>query len=149
MMNSLSPMGTLRDLAQKALDQAVTQLGQVRQSRLNAEQQLTMLLNYQDEYRQQLNTTLNGGIDALSWQNYQQFIQTLDKAIEQHRRQLAQWNQRLDQAVSHWQDKQQRLNAYQTLADRALLQQQVIEGRLDQKRMDEFAQRSTYRNREQ
>ncbi|QCR35825.1 flagellar export protein FliJ [Nissabacter sp. SGAir0207] len=147
-MNSPSPLGTLCNLAQKALDQAAAQLGQVRQSHQSAEQQLTMLLGYQDEYRQKLNHTLGGGIDALSWQNYQQFIQTLDKAIEQHRQQLTLWSQRLEQALRHWQEKQQRLNAFQTLADRALTQQRMQEGRLDQKRMDEFAQRSAHRKRE-
>ncbi|PVF13713.1 flagellar export protein FliJ, partial [Yersinia pestis] len=88
-MKSQSPLVTLCDLAQKAVEQASTQLGHVRQSYQNAEQQLTMLLTYQDEYRERLNDTLCNGMASSSWQNYQQFIQTLEQAIDQHRKQLA------------------------------------------------------------
>ena len=80
-----SPMSTLRDLAQQDVDDATTALGKSRQAYLHAEQQLSMLLNYQDEYRQKLNQGMSGGMDASRWQNYQQFIRTLDQAIDQHR----------------------------------------------------------------
>ncbi|QHB33005.1 flagella biosynthesis chaperone FliJ [Yersinia canariae] len=145
-MKSQSPLVTLRDLAQKAVEQATTQLGQVRLSYQNAEQQLSMLLSYQDEYRVRLNDTLSNGMASSSWQNYQQFIQTLEQAIEQHRNQLAQWNTKVEQAVQHWQEKQQRLNAFETLQDRAETTARLQENRLDQKLMDEFAQRASQRS---
>lgn len=53
-----------------------------------------MLLNYQDEYRQKLNHTLCDGMDSSRWQNYQQFIGTLEQAIDQHRQQLLQWGRK-------------------------------------------------------
>ncbi|MFA3778498.1 flagellar export protein FliJ [Yersinia sp. 1652 StPb PI] len=145
-MKSQSPLITLRDLAQKAVEQASTQLGQVRLSYQNAEQQLTMLLTYQDEYRVRLNDTLSNGMASSSWQNYQQFIQTLEQAIDQHRNQLAQWNAKVEQAVKHWQEKQQRLNAFETLNERAETTARLQENRLDQKLMDEFAQRASQRS---
>ncbi|MFW5385751.1 MULTISPECIES: flagellar export protein FliJ [unclassified Yersinia (in: enterobacteria)] len=145
-MKSQSPLITLRDLAQKAVEQASTQLGQVRLSYQNAEQQLTMLLTYQDEYRVRLNDTLSNGMASSSWQNYQQFIQTLEQAIDQHRNQLAQWNVKVEQAVKHWQEKQQRLNAFETLNERAETTARLQENRLDQKLMDEFAQRASQRS---
>ncbi|CFQ36594.1 MULTISPECIES: flagellar export protein FliJ [Yersinia] len=145
-MKSQSPLVTLRDLAQKAVEQATTQLGQVRLSYHNVEQQLTMLLSYQDEYRVRLNDTLSNGMASSSWQNYQQFIQTLEQAIEQHRNQLAQWNVKVEQAVKYWQEKQQRLNAFETLQERAETTQRLHENRLDQKLMDEFAQRASQRS---
>lgn len=145
-MKSQSPLVTLRDLAQKAVEQASTQLGQVRLSYQNAEQQLTMLLTYQDEYRVRLNDTLSNGMASSSWQNYQQFIQTLEQAIDQHRHQLAQWNVKVEQAVKHWQEKQQRLNAFETLNERAETTLRLQESRLDQKLMDEFAQRASQRS---
>ena len=145
-MKSQSPLITLRDLAQKAVEQASTQLGQVRLSYQNAEQQLTMLLTYQDEYRVRLNDTLSNGMASSSWQNYQQFIQTLEQAIDQHRHQLAQWNVQVEQAVKHWQEKQQRLNAFETLNERAETTLGLQESRLDQKLMDEFAQRASQRS---
>ncbi|MFC3395208.1 flagellar export protein FliJ [Brenneria rubrifaciens] len=148
-MKTQSPLITLRELAQKEVEKAVGQLGQVRKAHRVAEQQLNMLLNYQDDYRQKLNTTMSDGIANNSWQNYQQFIQTLDKAIEQHEQQLSQWTSRLDLAMKAWQEKQQRLNAFETLQVRAKVRQIAKDNRIEQKQIDEFAQRAVLRNIEQ
>jgi flagellar FliJ protein len=145
-MKPQSPLIILRDLAQDAVEQAAQQLGQARQAQQAAEQQLAMLLNYQDEYRQKLNSTLSSGIGSASWQNYQQFIGTLEQAISQHRQQLLQWSEKVERAVKQWQDKQQRLNAFETLNTRALSAELILENKRDQKLMDEFAQRSSQRN---
>ncbi|TFZ50447.1 flagella biosynthesis chaperone FliJ [Serratia proteamaculans] len=145
-MKPQSPLITLRDLAQDAVEQATQQLGQVRKAQQAAEQQLSMLLNYQDEYRQKLNNQLSGGMESSNWQNYQQFIGTLEQAITQHRQQLMQWGQKVESAVKHWQDKQQRLNAFETLHTRAQSAELQLENKRDQKLMDEFAQRSAQRN---
>jgi len=146
-MQNSSPMITLCSLAQKALDQATLSLGQARRSHTQAQQQLSMLLNYQLEYRQRLNVTMSDGIAANTWQNYQQFITTLEEAITHHQKQLAQWDMRVKEAVVQWQDKQQRLNAYQTLQQRACDRELLEENRRDQKQTDEFAQRGTLRNK--
>ncbi|OON35568.1 flagellar biosynthesis chaperone FliJ [Izhakiella australiensis] len=147
-MKSNSTMATLCDLAQQELDKAALQLGDVRRARQQAEDQLTMLLNYQDEYRMQLNDGMVDGMASDRWYNYHQFIQTLERAIEQHRAQLMQWNTRLDKALAWWRDKQQRVHAYQTLQARAVANELLQENRLDQKRMDEFAQRALLRKSE-
>ncbi len=83
-MKSSSPLLTLRDLAQDAVGHAIQQLGQARQAQQSAEQQLSMLLNYQDEYRQKLNHQLSDGMNSSHWQNYQQFIGTLEQAIDHY-----------------------------------------------------------------
>jgi flagellar FliJ protein len=145
-MKPQSPLITLRDLAQDAVEQATQQLGLVRKAQQAAEQQLSMLINYQDEYRQKLNNQLSGGMESSNWQNYQQFIGTLEQAITQHRQQLTQWEQKVESAVKHWQDKQQRLNAFETLHTRAQSAELQLENKRDQKLMDEFAQRSAQRN---
>ncbi|UUE46610.1 flagellar export protein FliJ [Pectobacterium aroidearum] len=147
-MKTQSPLVTLRELAQKEVEKAVGQLGQVRQAHQQAEQQLNMLLNYQDDYRQKLNSTMSAGMANNSWQNYQQFIRTLDSAIEQHRQQLSQWTSRLDLAMKTWQEKQQRLNAFEKLQDRELTRQLAKENKIEQKQMDEFAQRASQRKAE-
>nr|8FTW_A Chain A, Flagellar FliT protein, Flagellar FliJ protein fusion [Salmonella enterica subsp. enterica serovar Typhimurium] len=49
-----------------------------------------------------LNTDMGNGIASNRWINYQQFIQTLEKAIEQHRLQLTQWTQKVDLALKSW-----------------------------------------------
>ncbi|ANE74082.1 flagellar export protein FliJ [Dickeya solani] len=144
-MRTQSTFVMLRDLAQKEVDTATTHLGQVQKAYLQAEQQLNALLGYHDDYRQRLNDSMSEGMANTSWQNYQQFILTLEKAIEQHQHQLLNWSSRLNQAMKAWQEKQQRLNAFSTLQQREQTKMLAHENRLEQKRMDEFAQRASMR----
>lgn len=141
-------LATLKELAEKEVDNAALQLGEMRRGCQQAEEQLKMLMDYQLEYQTSLNDTLSQGMASLRWQNYQQFIQTLEKAIDQHRQQLLQWNRRVDQALNAWREKKQRLQAWQTLQDRQASARLLAENRLDQKKMDEFAQRATLRKPE-
>ncbi|OCQ51182.1 Flagellar FliJ protein [Photorhabdus australis subsp. thailandensis] len=147
-MQQQSPLMTLRELAQNAVEKAATHLAQVRQNHQQMEQQLATLIGYQDEYRVRLNDTLSSGMPCTTWQNYQQFMKTLEKAIEQHKLQLNQWQQRLDTALLQWQEKQQRLNAFDTLQQRADNSRRLHQNRTEQKQMDEYAQRSAqWRNK--
>lgn len=139
---------TLKDLAEKEVDDAALLLGEMRRGFQQAEEQLTMLLDYQNEYRSNLNNDMSQGIASNRWINYQQFIQTLEKAVEQHRQQLTQWTQKVDMALNSWREKKQRLQAWQTLQDRQNAAALLAENRLDQKKMDEFAQRAAMRKPE-
>lgn len=141
-------LATLKDLAEKEVDDAALLLGEMRRGFQQAEEQLTMLLDYQNEYRSNLNNDMSQGIASNRWINYQQFIQTLEKAVEQHRQQLTQWTQKVDMALNSWREKKQRLQAWQTLQDRQNAAALLAENRLDQKKMDEFAQRASMRKPE-
>ncbi|MCS2154857.1 flagellar export protein FliJ [Scandinavium goeteborgense] len=141
-------LATLKELAEKDVDNAALQLGEMRRGCQQAEEQLKMLMDYQLEYQTNLNDNMSQGMASLRWQNYQQFIQTLEKAIDQHRQQLLQWNRRVEQALTAWREKKQRLQAWQTLQDRQAAATLLAENRLDQKKMDEFAQRATLRKPE-
>lgn len=140
-----SALTTLKDLAEKEVDDAALRLGEMRRGCQQAEEQLKMLMDYQHEYRNNLNNDMSQGIGAQRWQNYQQFIQTLEKAIEQHRQQLTQWTEKVDTALNFWREKKQRLQAWQTLQERQNAAALLAENRLDQKKMDEFAQRASQR----
>ncbi len=142
-MGQSTALETLHDLAEKEL-----RLGEMRKGFQQAEEQLNMLINYQFEYSTNLNNTMSQGIASTRWQNYQQFIQTLEKAIDQHRQQLSAWTSKVDQALNFWQEKQKRLQAWQTLRDRKATEMLLAENRLDQKQMDEYAQRATLRKGE-
>ena len=135
-MNNHNSLEILRDKAKEELDQAAIRLGQVRQSQQSAKTQLEQLQQYEREYRQKLQNGMTQGMAAASWYNYQQFIITLEAAIDQHRKLLMQWGQRVQQAIQLWQTKQQRLNALSTLHTRYKRIQQTNENRQDQKRMD-------------
>ncbi|MBQ0268749.1 flagellar export protein FliJ [Providencia huaxiensis] len=136
---------TLLTLAVEASEEAAKELAQVRQTHTQMAQQLNMLENYQSEYRQKLNQTLHTGMESDKWQNYQQFLVTLELTIEQQQQQLNLWKQRVSEANRHWQEKQQRVNAFDTLIQRAEHTEYQRQNRLEQKQMDEFAQRATLR----
>lgn len=136
---------TLLSLAVEASEEAAKVLAQVRQTHTQMAQQLTMLENYQTEYRQKLNQTLHSGMASDKWQNYQQFLVTLKLTIEQQQQQLNLWQQKVNDANSYWQEKQQRVNAFDTLIQRAEQTEYQRQNRLEQKQMDEFAQRATLR----
>ncbi|MFU0447063.1 flagellar export protein FliJ [Pseudocitrobacter faecalis] len=140
-------LATLKELAENEVDTAALRLGEMRRGFQKVEEQLQMLMDYQLEYQNNLNSDMSQGIASLRWQNYQQFIQTLESAIEQHRQQLLQWNQKVEQALTFWREKKQRLQAWETLQERQASATLLAENRLDQKKMDEFAQRATLRNR--
>ena len=141
-------LATLKELAETDVDNAALVLGEMRRGCQQAEEQLKMLMDYQLEYQNNLNNDMSQGIASLRWQNYQQFIQTLEKAIEQHRQQLHQWTQKVDTALTFWREKKQRLQAWQTLQDRQVAAATLAENRQDQKKMDEFAQRASMRKPE-
>lgn len=147
-MSQHSALDTLHDLAAKEVDDAAIRLGEMRRGCQQAKEQLEMLLNYQNEYRNNLNNDMCQGIASERWRNYQQFIQTLDIAIEQHHQQLEQWSHKVEQALSFWKDKKQRLQAWETLQERKAAAALQAENKLDQKRMDEFAQRASQRKSE-
>lgn len=144
-MTQHGALNTLKTLAEQEVDSAARLLGEMRRGCQQAEEQLTMLMNYQHEYQSGLNSDMAQGIASLRWQNYQQFIQTLEKAIEQHRQQLSQWQNKVEQALGAWREKKQRLQAWQTLQARQASAARLAENRLDQKKMDEFAQRAGQR----
>ncbi len=144
-MKSETPLDILRGRAKEDMEQAAISLGQIRQSHQLARRQLDQLLDYETEYRQKLQQSMTDGMPSASWYNYQQFIITLETAIEQHRALLAQWTQRLQQAMQAWQLKQQRLNSFVALQSRGDRVLQLKANRLDQKNMDEFAQRAALR----
>ena len=98
-------LATLKELAETDVDNAALVLGEMRRGCQQAEEQLKMLMDYQLEYQNSLNNDMTQGIASLRWQNYQQFIQTLEKAIDQHRQQLVQWNNKVEQALNFWREK--------------------------------------------
>ncbi|STF31157.1 flagellar protein FliJ [Escherichia coli] len=109
-------LATLKDLAEKEVEDAARLLGEMRRGCQQAEEQLKMLIDYQNEYRNNLNSDMSAGITSNRWINYQQFIQTLEKAITQHRQQLNQWTQKVDIALNSWREKK---TTFAGLADTA------------------------------
>ncbi|HGJ5906758.1 MAG TPA: flagellar export protein FliJ [Arsenophonus nasoniae] len=144
-MKATNSFTLLRDLSHNDSNQAAIQLSHIRHQHQQMQQQLTQLLQYQDEYRQQLNSMLHQGTSCAILQNYQQFLLTLEQAITQHQQHLVEWQQRETSAEKNWQGKQQKTNTFSKLQQRSERLQKKRADRLEQKQMDEMAQRAVLR----
>lgn len=58
-MTQNSALTTLKDLAEKEVDDAALRLGEMRRGCQQAEEQLKMLMDYQHEYRNNLNNDMS------------------------------------------------------------------------------------------
>ncbi|MCU5788742.1 flagellar FliJ family protein, partial [Alloalcanivorax marinus] len=89
-MTASTPLDTLIDKSRDARDQAGRLLADERRGEAQSAAQLRALEQYRADYGRQLQDAMNAGIDAARLDDYRRFIRSLDDAIEQARRALAQ-----------------------------------------------------------
>ncbi|GAA5178709.1 flagellar export protein FliJ [Modicisalibacter zincidurans] len=138
-MTQASPLDTLISLTRDSRDSASLKLAELRRARHDAQAQLDTLFRYRQEYRERLQGAMAQGIGPDSWQNYQQFLASLDNAIERARQALSEREHQLNRGQQHWQDAQRKLSAYDTLVDRRQQREQQRVSRLEQRHNDEMA----------
>jgi flagellar FliJ protein len=131
----------VQDLAQQQSDGAATRLGFLNAEAVKAEQKLEMLLEYREDYRERFRSSLHSDVHSAAWQNFQQFLQKLDEAIEQQRVACVGARQAVLGGKRDWQSRQMQVKAYDTLAQRhdSVCAERLK--RIDQRVMDEFAAR--------
>nr|WP_297457480.1 flagellar export protein FliJ [uncultured Halomonas sp.] len=134
-----SPLDTLSELTRDARDNASIELSGLRRSRQDAVAQLETLTSYRHEYRQRLQQAMETGIGPDSWQNYQQFLASLDSAIARARQTLVEREAALAQGQQRWQVEQRKLCAYDTLASRRDRAERQRMTRQEQRLSDEAA----------
>jgi flagellar FliJ protein len=143
-MSFSGPMHLLRDLAEKKLKQTTSHLGKVQQEYQMAQMQLKKLEEFKADYQQQLYTQMrHEGVSAVNWINQQSFIDALGKVVFKHNGNVEQIKNSVDEAVNSWRFDKRRLNAFETLENRAIEEHRLIQNKHDQKLMDEYAQRTT------
>lgn len=140
-MSATLPLDTLIELAQSKANEATHRLGQLQRAQLGAAEKLELLIRYRQEYNDRLQRQMRDGVSSSGWRNFQHFIGTLDSAIEQQRAIAAQADSRLAHGRSDWQHSKRRLNAFDTLANRAKQQQTQIINKREQRGSDEHAAR--------
>jgi flagellar FliJ protein len=136
-MSKKLPLDTLIELASERTDQAARRLADLLKAQLSASGKLALLHQYRDEYLAQLHQRMQAGLPASELRNFQQFVVTLDGAIEQQRALAQQAEARLAQGRSDWQDNKRRLGAFDTLAGRMRSQQALAAGKQEQREGDE------------
>jgi flagellar FliJ protein len=141
-MSQVSTFSLLKKLASKEADKTAVVLAKSRQQYEQMKQQMVQLHNYQQDYRAKLNTLLQNGMSSTEWQNYQTFLVTLDKAINQHQQQLMFCQTNVDNDTQAWLTQYKKVNAFDTLEKRAHDERDHQQRRQEQKMFDEFAQRN-------
>ncbi|MDP2258073.1 MAG: flagellar export protein FliJ [Polaromonas sp.] len=137
-------LAMLIELAQTKTDEATRRLGQLQNAHTSAAGKLDMLLQYRQEYLDQLNGQMRDGVASAYLRNFQNFIGTLDGAIEQQRALTLQADTRLGHGRSDWQHNKRRLTSFDTLADRVRQQEMIATGKKEQRDSDERSARQFY-----
>lgn len=140
-MSKTLPLAMLIELAQNKTDKATQRLGQLQGALTSAAEKLEMLLQYRQEYYDQLQAQMREGVASARWQNFQNFIGTLDGAIEQQRALNEQAKVKLLHGRTDWQNQKRRLSSFDTLADRVRQQELVTLNRREQRDSDEHTSR--------
>lgn len=138
------PLATLMELARTKTDDATRRLGQLQNAQLSASAKLDMLVQYRQEYLEQFNRQMQGGLSAPQVRNFQNFIATLDSAIEQQRAVTLQANTRLGHGRTDWQINKRRLSSFGTLADRVRQFEIGLANKKEQRESDERSARQFF-----
>ncbi len=138
-MSKPFPLKTLLDLAKERCDAAAAQLGVVNGQARDVQARLQLLLDYRLEYSNRLVRDAKLGIGSVGWLNFRRFIDTIDAAIEQQREMVVAAQHQVEASKQRWQQAQGRLRSFETLEQRHHREQRVVEARLEQKELDNFA----------
>ncbi|NUU00182.1 flagellar export protein FliJ [Herbaspirillum robiniae] len=146
-MATPSALETLIELATKETDDATKRLGRAIRVSEEAQQKLAILEQYRDDYAARFQDTLTNGLTALSYRNFQLFIEKIDTAIDGQHAVVRSSQQKVAEARSIWQACERKRMSYDTLAARAKEKELQKENKRDQKAMDEHASRITFYKR--
>jgi flagellar FliJ protein len=142
-----SQISTLIDIAVKDSDEAAKRLGKTIHAHQESEKQLSLLMQYRDDYLQRFQDGASKGISAAQYNNFQSFIGKLEYAVDGQRQLVKDAENRINLARSHWQESEKKRLSYDTLKNRAQASLQKKESKQDQKQMDEHAARAFFYKR--
>lgn len=135
------PLQTVLDLMMSRADGAAKDLGRLIAAEQDAKAKLQLLENYRAEYVARFQQAAQAGLSPLQWANYQDFTGKLDDAITQQRKFVEASNRRTAEGQRHWLDQRNKVQAFDTLAEKHEATQRYEEGRREQKVSDELTAR--------
>lgn len=125
------------DQARQRSEDAVLKLAEQQQRLAKAERQLMELRGYRQEYASPPGA---GHLTATALINRQQFVERIDRAIEQQTLEIERQRRLLDQARGLWRDAHAREAALDNVIDRYREQERKAEERHEQNEIDERMQ---------
>ncbi len=130
---------------QTRTDEATRRLGQLIANESDARNKLALLQQYRDDYAARFQQAAGNGLSPAAWANFQDFIGRIDEAISQQGIALGVQQQRTAAGQAHYREQRAKLKALDTLSQRHRASESIIEGRREQKLLDEFAARTRER----
>jgi flagellar protein FliJ len=130
--NRLQPAA---DLARERQETAMQRLAEQQQRFAKAEQQLTELQRYRQEY-----ADTSGGVSVSALLNRRQFVERIDQVISQQAIEVARQQRQLDHVRGQWHDAHSRERALGSVIDRYREQERKSEERREQAEIDERMQ---------
>lgn len=131
----------LKDLATKDVDLAAEALALAIKVAEEAQSKHALLHEYRQGYVENLNKSLETGISAEAYLNFQNFFGKLDQAIAGQLEVVESTNRLVLYKRELWQESQRKKLSYEVLLQRSAKQVLNVEKKKDQKMMDEFAMR--------
>lgn len=98
----LQPVAKLADKQERSAAQA---LGEARQAQVSEEQRLQELLAYRLEYVSDFQRRGRAGLNGIELQQFQQFLNQLDRAIEQQQQRIRGASAQVEQRTGQWQHR--------------------------------------------
>lgn len=141
------PLQAVLELARRASDDAAAELGGRNAQWQKARAKLDLLLHYREEYRARFRATVQQDVHHAGWKNFHDFMDKLDQAIEQQRHAVAQSARLAQEGQRRWQLQQQRLKAFETLAQRHAVREAQHAARGEQRKTDELVSQARSRQR--
>jgi flagellar protein FliJ len=135
---SLQP---ILELMQTRADDATRRLAHLIAAERDAQNKLSMLQHYRDEYATRFRQAAQNGLGQREWHNYQEFLNRLDETIDQQHLAVGLQVKNTAAGQTHWQQQRAKLKAFDTLSARHHVSELTIELRREQKTQDEFASR--------
>ncbi len=131
----------LKDMAAKEVELAAEALAQAIKVANEAQSKHDMLRDYRQSYADNLVKSMEIGISAESYLNFQNFLHKLDQAMSGQMEMVEYTKRQVQVQRELWQESQRKKLSYDVLSQRSDKKAQQAELKKDQKMMDEYAMR--------
>jgi flagellar FliJ protein len=140
-MADISALTTLIELATKDVDEAAKRLGRAVRAVEEAQQKLTLLSGYRDDYASRFQVTMTTGFTPMAYRNFQGFMDKLDHAITGQQQVVRDAEWRVEQERNAWRESERKRISYDALCSRVRKAEDLRVARREQKQTDEQAAR--------
>ena len=140
--SSTGVLKMLQEIAERDVEVATQALAEAMKIADEAQSKYDMLLTYKAEYSENLTQSLETGIGAQAYQNFQSFFKKLDQAVTGQLQMLETAKHHVQVQKKRWKEMQKKKLSYEVLSQRQDDKASKVALKKEQKMMDEFAMRA-------